>query len=199
MLCISHDEDPKTGLFFRVFQASDGKCNAGRWSATYARRGTSTTPYYWFLLLRQIKIGFWMTLLAFNKLWTDIHVNFTCIWKVFHVFCIWIFVLWNIKKTTTTEDKKVKKVFWYLTIYEVILRGEVTCWSLLGLRCQKILPPESVPCQAKLNSMSHNHLRFPALIVGYMYSLRDPIGSFEFARALWLARQRDDLGITNPF
>ena len=36
----------------------------------------------------------------------------------------------------------------------------------------------------KLNAMSPNHLRFPALIVGYMYSLRDPIGSFEFVRAL---------------
>ncbi|CAH3174684.1 unnamed protein product [Porites evermanni] len=39
--------------------------------------------------------------------------------------------------------------------------------------------------------MSPNHLRFPALIVGYMYSLRDPIGSFEFVRALRLVRQRN--------
>ena len=43
----------------------------------------------------------------------------------------------------------------------------------------------------KLNPMSPNHLRFPALIVGYMYSLRDPIGSFEFVRALWLVRWRN--------
>ena len=106
MLYISHDEYPKTGLFFRFFQASVSKCEAGRGSAKEERDirapWTSTTFDYWFLVLRQIKIGFWTTFSAFNKLWTDTNMNFTCIWKVFHVFCIWISCS-EIQKTTEDE------------------------------------------------------------------------------------------------
>lgn len=97
---------PENRPLFSRFSGERCKCEAGRGSATYARRGTITTPDYWFLVLRQIKIGFWTTFSAFNKSWTDIHVNFTCVWKVFHVFCIWILCS-EIQKTT--EDKRVKK------------------------------------------------------------------------------------------